>query len=109
VLLDWAASGRAPVGTDLAQLLQVPSGLIDARPRLPAECLAAYVHGLRRSAGTSAPSVEDAEVGYLFRMMSGSLRWQIHQLRIARSWPGLTENLSRLTRDGERLLELVGR
>ena len=55
VLLDWASSGRAPVGTDLAQLLQAPNRLIDARPRLLAECLAAYGGGLRRSAGTSAP------------------------------------------------------
>jgi len=109
VLLDWASSGRAPVGTDLAQLLQVPNRLVDGRPRLPAECFAAYGRGLRRSAGSAAPSDEDVEVGYLFRMMSGSLRWQIHQLRTARSWPGLTENLSRLTRDGERLLELLGR
>ncbi len=108
VLLDWASSGRAPVGTDVAQLLQAPNRLIDARPRLPAECLAAYGGGLRRSAGTSALSDEDVEVGLLIRMMSGSLRWQIHQLRIAGSRPGLTENLSRLTRDGERLLELVG-
>jgi hypothetical protein len=67
VAIDWAFCGQGPVGQDLAPLVAASLHLFQAEGldpgRLEAQCLQAYLAGLR-AAGWSGPE-DDVRLGYL--------------------------------------------
>lgn len=127
VLVDWTACRIAPIGGDLGILLRVPNRTVASNPWLVPACIDAYAEAMGVVRGTRPPAAS-VELGYRFRFVARSFRWQLARLPSARPEGGgramrhaasdvltgrrqvaVEANFDRLCAEAEQLLLLVGR